>query len=1052
MSQNLVVAFKPLHSCLVNLPRRWALALSSQPTNNGCMVFKMTWGQGQDSSASANTSGRSAVVAWSGGESQTESKRDRSGALNESVLEIDSAYGQRLGLLDGTTVGVEYIPKVDVCTAAEVEPLGFDDWEILELNAGVVEERLLQQARVIAIDQPFLFWLNASTFVTLVPSSIVPSASVALLDNDTEVAVAPKVRNQKRAPVQGDDSQQQPNGAGRAPSCCLRVAADASVDPGVVYVNPQSAIAQTGSNGNGCCVVRIGHGTQSSEEDADAEWLAPWIAQIATDAGVQPGVLLAAPETMSSAGYHIGEVVRVSAVSMPAEEPVSLEIQGDGDVETVRSALFAALGDRAQIIMNVGAWVPGAVAQIVSYSTGSGSGDDLAEPKTSREMPLRFTKASIEGLEIRVENSSVPVGRLLLSDDEPEELAGIEEFLTQAWQSVEGALLGRGAGLLICGRRGSGKTSVARALTQIATRKQRNRLVYCRRIDCAALALEPHTSTVRDTLRRIVEVSRASAPALLVFDDIDALLPAENENEQGGARRVRTLVDALDALLGLQQDGSRVAVLATAAGRAQVHPRLFAGGIFGDVLELPAPNKAAREAVFAAIAKRSATPASTGFALAAYRTEGFLPGDLHAAYERAAQEATMRVLEQEQELGEGDEQLEIAVTSGDLVRALADFKPLAMRNIKTQASTTRWSDIGGLEDTRRQLRETLELPTKYAAVFASSPLRLRSGVLLYGFPGCGKTLLASAVARECGLNFIATKGPELLSKYIGSSEQAVRDLFARAVAAAPCVLFFDEFDAIAPRRGHDNTGVTDRVVNQFLTEMDGAEGLRGVYVLAATSRPDLIDPALLRPGRLDKAFLCPMPDTSDRAAILERHAAKLRVDPAADWSSVAARTERFTGADLQALVYNAFLEAVHERVDLSKQSRQNGGDDGDETAAGSRLAEFVMLAEEEAKPLSAVEKSQLAERLYRLAVSRKDGGGQGGMSGGSGSVAAADVDPDSLVPVVSMAHFETALAQTQSSLADKDRERFAAIYREFVDDKKGSDGPKKPIEQRATMA
>ncbi|KAJ1817719.1 Peroxisome biosynthesis protein pex1 [Coemansia sp. RSA 2599] len=687
---------------------------------------------------------------------------------------------------------------------------------------------------------------------------------------------------------------------------------------------------------------------------------------------------------------------------------------------------------RAQLYISVGTWIPGIDARLASFSAAKeDEGGSEIEFSQSRETPLRITAEGVKSADVLVEGD-LAVQRPAALDELPEELAGIGEFMASAWQSVESALLGKNAGLLVCGRRGSGKTSVARALAYAATTQQRSRLVHGVRVDCAALALEPRTGTVRDTLRKVVEAAQANGPSLLVLDDIDALLPAETENDHGGARRVRTLVDLVDRLLGTA-DGRRVAVVATAAGRAQVHSRLFASGVIGDVLEIPAPGKAAREEILAAMAKRSATPAKTSFALAAYRTEGFLPGDLHAAYERAAQEAAMRVLE------DGGVEEDIFVTNGDLTRALADFKPLAMRNIKTQASTTRWSDIGGLEDTRRQLRETLELPTKYAAVFASSPLRLRSGVLLYGFPGCGKTLLASAVARECGLNFIATKGPELLSKYIGSSEQAVRDLFARAVAAAPCVLFFDEFDAIAPRRGHDNTGVTDRVVNQFLTEMDGAEGLRGVYVLAATSRPDLIDPALLRPGRLDKAFLCPMPDASDRAAILERHAAKLRVDPAVDWATVAGRTDKFTGADLQALVYNAFLEAVHERVD---QAKEKSDADDQHSEDDRRLAEFALIAE--CKPLTPVEHTQMAERLHRLVSEAAD-------KKNNGREAGDESDPDSLVPVVAMQHFEVALKSTQSSLADQDRERFAAIYREFVDDKKG-DKPQKPIEQRATMA
>ncbi|KAJ2849762.1 Peroxisome biosynthesis protein pex1, partial [Coemansia erecta] len=948
----------------------------------------MSWG-------SREILGGETHVAWSGGESQIEEHRDQSGALSTSVLEIDATYGRRLGLVDGATVALEYAPQIDICTSASVEPASFDDWEILELNAGVIEERLLQQVRVVSVDQPFVFWLNASTSVCLVTGSLMPKAQVALLDNDTEVVVAPKVRNrqgQQRPGIENEDQKIAQN----AICCCLRVAAARDVPLGVVCVNSGSEAARLGS------VVRIGHGIHSVDDNnANSDWLAPWIAQIASEDSVQPGVLLAAPDALADAGFRIGEIVRIGRAASSVE-PKTLVFESNGlDRETVRGAIAQLLDGRTQLVISVGTWLPGIDVRLVSFSTVNSEGatsDSEIELSQSRETPLRITPSNLETMAILIEEGGVAVQRPMALDVPPEELAGIDEFLALAWQSVESALLGKSSsGLLVCGRRGSGKTSVARTLAFAATAQQRSRLVYGTRVDCASLALEPRTSTVRDMLRKTVESAQANGPSLLVLDDIDALLPAESENDQGGARRVRMLADLIVGLLGSSGD-RRVSVVATAAGRAQVHARLFASGVIGDVLEIPAPGKAAREKILASIAKRSATQAKTSFALAAYGTEGFLPGDLHAAYERAAQEATMRVLEDD---GDGFEQ-DVFVTSNDLTRALADFKPLAMRTIKTQTSLTRWSDIGGLEDTRRQLRETLELPTKYAAVFASSPLRLRSGVLLYGFPGCGKTLLASAVARECGLNFIATKGPELLSKYIGSSEQAVRDLFARAVAAAPCVLFFDEFDAIAPRRGHDNTGVTDRVVNQFLTEMDGAEGLRGVYVLAATSRPDLIDPALLRPGRLDKAFLCPMPDVCDRKAILERHAAKIRVDPLVDWDVVARRTGKFTGADLQALVYNAFLEAVHERVDQVRESTEDAA--AGLNNEGGTMAEFALIAESSSKPLTPVEHAQMAERLYRLVSETK---GKGKPNGSS-----KDLDLDSQVPVVAMRHLEVALEST----------------------------------------
>uniref|UniRef100_A0A8C2TDX2 Peroxisomal biosis factor 1 n=1 Tax=Coturnix japonica TaxID=93934 RepID=A0A8C2TDX2_COTJA len=302
----------------------------------------------------------------------------------------------------------------------------------------------------------------------------------------------------------------------------------------------------------------------------------------------------------------------------------------------------------------------------------------------------------------------------------------------------------------------------------------------------------------------------------------------------------------------------------------------------------------------------------------AKETEGFVARDFTMLVDRAIHACISN---------QNGSQHELNLSTVDFQKALKDFTPLALRNISLhKPKDIGWDRIGGLKDVKQILLDTIMLPAKYPELFANLPIRQRSGVLLYGAPGTGKTLLAGVVARESGMNFISVKGPELLSKYIGASEQAVRDIFNRAQAAKPCIVFFDEFDSIAPRRGHDNTGVTDRVVNQLLTQLDGVEGLQGVYVLAATSRPDLIDPALLRPGRLDKCLYCPPPDQSSRCEILKALSHSLSLANDVDLEYLAAKTEHFTGADLKALLYNAQLEAIHN---LSSGLTQDFGSSSD---------------------------------------------------------------------------------------------------------------------------
>jgi len=298
-------------------------------------------------------------------------------------------------------------------------------------------------------------------------------------------------------------------------------------------------------------------------------------------------------------------------------------------------------------------------------------------------------------------------------------------------------------------------------------------------------------------------------------------------------------------------------------------------------------------------------------------THGFVGADLAALCREAAMKALRRYLpkidlSQERIPLEVLEQLE--VTMQDFLEAYKEITPSALREVYVEIPNVKWSDIGGLEQVKQELREAVEWPIKHPEAFKRMGIKPPKGILLYGPPGCGKTLLAKAVATEAEANFISVKGPEIFSKWVGESERAIREIFRKARQAAPCIVYFDEIDAIAPRRGSDigDSHVTDRVVNQLLTEMDGIEDLKGVVVIAATNRPDILDPALLRPGRFDRLIYVPLPDAKAREEIFKIHLRGKPLDKDVDPQKLVSLTEGYTGADIAALCNTAAMIALRD--------------------------------------------------------------------------------------------------------------------------------------------
>ncbi|KAL1634205.1 Peroxisome biosynthesis protein pex1 [Neofusicoccum ribis] len=736
---------------------------------------------------------------------------------------------------------------------------------------------------------------------------------------------------------------------------------------------------------------------------------------------------------------------------------------------------------------------------------------------------LGVEKKSI-ALEVEAEISKPPSALSSWSPGEalasvPQTLVGIDPLIGQLMSHLT-----HSSSVLLTGGLGAGKTGLAQLL---AHRLRSEYLFHTAYFPCRSLVTdEMRVSTIKETLGRLFAAAawgaRLGGHSVVILDDLDKLCPVETELQVGGENgRSRHISESVCSIVKQYCSmDSRVVLLATGQSKEAVHNVIIGGHVVREIVTLKAPNKEGRRKVLEKLViqdneAKDPSPKLNGtsshpspshdgnawmdgsmsggsrpstshkdeakgsflvdpnidFLDLAGQTDGYMPGDLVLLVSRARSEALIRSVS-DTSLSASDP---VTLSQDDFTRALDGFTPASLRNVTLQSSTTRWDSIGGLHATRQTLLETLQYPTTYAPIFAQCPLRLRSGLLLYGYPGCGKTLLASAVAGECGLNFISVKGPEILNKYIGASEKSVRDLFERAEAAKPCVLFFDEFDSIAPKRGHDSTGVTDRVVNQLLTQMDGAEGLSGVYILAATSRPDLIDPALLRPGRLDKSLLCDMPSLEERVDVLKAVTRSLRVSPAVldesrDEQSIreiARRTEGYSGADLQAVAYNAQLEAIHDVLgdgdltveDDASKKQQNGTAASEKKKGGSSNLDFMHFrfgdSEQQdggsgasASPAALGERARIAAQIQAMqALRRKQRQLHQQTTTSSTNPAnprsaknnddADDNDEEggeqeNKEPVIEWRHFESSLQTTRSSISAQERRRLAGIYREFV--------------------
>lgn len=472
-------------------------------------------------------------------------------------------------------------------------------------------------------------------------------------------------------------------------------------------------------------------------------------------------------------------------------------------------------------------------------------------------------------------------------------------------------------GVLLYGPPGCGKTLIARA---IAHETEANFFSVS-----GPEIIHKFYGESEAHLRKIFEEAGRKSPSIIFLDEIDAIAP-KRENVVGDVEK-RVVAQLLALMDGLNRRHNLIVIAATNLPNA-IDPALRRPGRFDREIVIPIPDRYGRQEILDIHSRGMPLAADVNMARLAEITHGFVGADLEALCKEAAMLCLRRLMPDIDFALHAipREQLaQLEVYMGDFTEALREVEPSAIREVFVEVPDVRWEDVGGLEDIKQRLIEAVEWPLKYAALFAQAGTRPPKGILLNGPPGCGKTLLAKAVASETKVNFISVKGPALLSKYVGESERGVREIFRKAKQAAPCIVFLDEIDALLPQRGAESgdAHVTERVLSQFLAEFDGVEELKGVLILGATNRLDILDPAVTRPGRFDEIVEIPLPEEADRAQIFQVHlTGKPLVEPL-DVAGLAARTVGFNGAQIAAVCYQAALRAVRRAV----QTMAQRGDD-----------------------------------------------------------------------------------------------------------------------------
>jgi len=426
-------------------------------------------------------------------------------------------------------------------------------------------------------------------------------------------------------------------------------------------------------------------------------------------------------------------------------------------------------------------------------------------------------------------------------------------------------------------------------------------------------------------LREIFQKAHETAPSIVFIDEMDAIAPKREEVTGEVERRV--VAQLLSLMDGMGTRGNIIVIGATNRPNA-IDPALRRPGRFDREIEIGVPDKKGRNEIVQIHTRNMPLAEDVDIKRLTDVTHGYTGADISSLSREAAMKALRRYMPEinlEEERVPPEILDKMVVNEDDFLSAYREITPTAMREVYVEVPSVRWKEVGGLEEIKNELAQSVEWPLKKPEVFKRMGITPPRGILLYGPPGCGKTLLARAVATESEANFIAVKGPEIFSKWVGESEKAIREVFRKARTAAPAIIFFDELDSIIPRRGagYSDSGATERVISQLLTEMDGIESLQNVVVIAATNRPDILDPAVMRPGRFDRLIDVPAPDSQALMQIFRIHARNMPLSKDVDLQEIAVKAKGYSGADVEALCREAAMNALRENIDAKEVTRKD---------------------------------------------------------------------------------------------------------------------------------